>query len=126
MPRLPRWWPCPALPRARPERRKAGRMSALWSNAGLTTINALFRQALDERPDRQFLDFAGETYTYRQFDHEVARVATGLKALGVERGDRVCSVLENSSDAVMVWLAVNRLGAIYVPINTDYKGEFLR
>jgi len=101
-------------------------MSALWSNAGLTTINALFRQALDERPDRLFLDFAGETYTYRQFDHEVARVATGLKALGVERGDRVCSVLENSSDAVMVWLAVNRLGAIYVPINTDYKGEFLR
>ena len=101
-------------------------MSELWSNAGLTTVNALFRQSCEERPDRIFLDFSGETFTYRQFDHEVARLATGLKAMGVERGDRICSVLENGPDAVFVWFAVNRLGAIHVPINTDYKGEFLR
>src|SRR5437868_2303102 len=99
------WWPCPAA--RRPERRKARGMSELWSNAGLTTINALFRQACNQRPDRLYLDFAGETYTYRQFDLEVGRLATGLKALGVERGDRLCSVLENSPDAVFVWFAVN-------------------
>src|SRR5450755_1536597 len=103
MPRPPRWWPYPAAPRPRPDRRKEQGMSGLWSNAGLTTINALFRQACNERPDRLYLDFAGETYTYRQFDLEVARLATGFKALGVERGDRVCSVLENSADAVFVW-----------------------
>lgn len=101
-------------------------MSGRWTNDGLTTVNALFRQACNERPDRLFLDFSGEKFTYAEVDHEVARIATGLKALGVERGDRVCSVLENSPDAVFVWFAVNRLGAIYVPINTDYKGEFLR
>ena len=56
-------------------------MSTPWSNAGLTTVNALFRQACDERPDRIYLDFSGQTFTYAQVDHEVARIAAGLKAL---------------------------------------------
>ena len=34
-------------------------MSALWSNAGLTTLNALFREARDKWPDRTYLDFSG-------------------------------------------------------------------
>jgi crotonobetaine/carnitine-CoA ligase len=101
-------------------------MRSAWTTAGLTTINALFRKTCGERPGQIFLDFSGETYSYAQTDREIGRLATGLRAIGVERGDRVCSLLDNGADAVFLWFAVNRIGAIYVPINTDYKGEFLR
>jgi len=101
-------------------------MTALWSNAGLTTVNALFRDARDKWPDCIYLDFSGRTFTYREAEEQIARLATGLVGLGVAPGDRVAALIENCPDCVFIWFAVNRIGAIYVPINTDYKGEFLR
>jgi crotonobetaine/carnitine-CoA ligase len=57
---------------------------------------------------------------------EVERFARGLHALGIAPGNRVVSVLENGPGAIVAWYAVNRLGAVYVPINTAYKGDYLR
>jgi crotonobetaine/carnitine-CoA ligase len=53
-------------------------------------------------------------------------MANALKGLGVEPGDTVTTILDNNSDAILVWIAINKLGAISVPVNTAYKGEFLR
>ena len=63
---------------------------------------------------------------YADLGAAVSEVARGLIDLGIVRGDRVVGLLENCPDAVITWYAVNRLGAIYVPINTAYKGEYLR
>lgn len=101
-------------------------MQDRWMAAGAQTIPALMRKACQEWPDNPFLDFSGEKYTYAQTAHEAGRVAAGLRELGVGPGDRVCSILDNRPDAIFLWFAVNALGAIYVPINTDYKGEYLR
>ena len=49
-----------------------------------------------------------------------------LAAHGVGRGDRVASLLENGAPQVVVFFATVRLGAVAVPVNTAYKGEFLR
>ena len=51
-------------------------MSELWTNAGLTTVNALFGEARDKWPDRIYLDFSGRTFTYREADEQSARLAT--------------------------------------------------
>jgi carnitine-CoA ligase len=53
-------------------------------------------------------------------------MAGALAALGVQPGDRVATLLDNSLDAVLVWLGANLLGAVEVPVNTAYRGEFLR
>jgi carnitine-CoA ligase len=90
------------------------------------TVNETFRAAAAAGPDALFLDFSGERYSYGRLDEEVARLARGLHALGVERGDRVVTLLDNGPDAVISWLAVNRLGGVNVPVNTAYKDEFLR
>jgi crotonobetaine/carnitine-CoA ligase len=90
------------------------------------TINETFRAAVEAAPDRLYLDFSGDTYTYARMAREVERFARGLHALGIAPGDRVVSVLENGPRAIIAWYATNRLGAIYVPINTAYKGEYLR
>lgn len=95
-------------------------------SAGFDTINATFAAAVAAQPDRLYLDFDGDQYTYARMQQEVDRFARGLHVLGVCKGDRVASVLDNSASAIIAWYAVNRLGAIYVPINTAYQGDYLR
>jgi crotonobetaine/carnitine-CoA ligase len=53
-------------------------------------------------------------------------MANALIDLGVKKGDTVISFLDNSLDAIVGWFAINKAGAITVPINTAYRGEFLR
>jgi crotonobetaine/carnitine-CoA ligase len=98
----------------------------VWSSDVRDTVTAVLRRAMANFPDRTFLDFTGEMYTYAEFDARSTRLAHGLAARGVKRGDRVGSQLDSNIDAVTLWLALNKLGAVHVPINTAYKGEFLR
>jgi crotonobetaine/carnitine-CoA ligase len=97
-----------------------------WSLGQQDTINDALRRAAREHGERFFLDTSGETATYGQAYEKVCRLANGLKALGVEKGQTVVTLLDNSADAVFIWLAINTLGAISVPVNTAYKGDFLR
>jgi len=72
-----------------------------------------------------FLKFRDGQLTYREVDDSSNRVASGLAAHGVEPGDHVAVMLPNSADFVHVVFALARLGAVAVPINTDYKGDLL-
>src|SRR5690606_19323240 len=54
------------------------------------------------------------------------RVAGALASLGVRPGDRVATLVENSAEAALAWWGTVRGGAIAVPVNTAYKGEYLR
>jgi crotonobetaine/carnitine-CoA ligase len=101
-------------------------MSATWNSGEQLTINQLMREKAEEYDAAPFLDFTGDVYSYRAIDQLSSAVAAGLQALGVARGDTVLSLLDNSVDAVLTWLAINNLGAVSVPTNTAYKGEFLR
>ncbi len=97
-----------------------------WSRGQQDTVNDAFRRAVHDFGERLFLEDAGTRTTYAQAHTQVCRLAHGLKALGVKKGDTVVTLLDNSADAVFIWLAINTLGAISVPVNTAYKGEFLR
>lgn len=97
-----------------------------WSSGAEDTINAVLRRAAQQWGDRQFLDFMGQTVTFGQIQDEACRLANGLAGLGVKKGDTVVTLLDNSIEAVFIWLAINKLGAVSVPVNTAYKGEFLR
>lgn len=90
------------------------------------TVTDLLSRAVAMGPDRIFLDVGGQTYTYREVERRTLQVANGMVALGVKKGDRVGTLLDTSLDAVIVFFAANRIGAIYVPVNAAYKGEYLR
>ncbi|MFP6850476.1 MAG: ATP-dependent acyl-CoA ligase [Pseudomonas sp.] len=100
--------------------------SPTWHLGEQDTVTAAITRATAEFADRVFLDFSGDTYTYAEIDRESTRLAHGLAALGVTKGDRVGTVLDNNVEAILSWFAINKLGAISVPVNTAYKGEFLR
>ncbi|MFP3900483.1 MAG: AMP-binding protein [Acidimicrobiia bacterium] len=73
-----------------------------------------------------FLKLPGGELTYREVDAAANRVAQGLAAHGVDRGDHVAVMLPNSAELVHVVFALARLGAVAVPINTAYTGRLLR
>ncbi|MBG6287032.1 AMP-binding protein [Pseudomonas nitroreducens] len=97
-----------------------------WSTDQVDTINAVLKRATERYGERKFLDVLGDTYSFADLDRESSRLANGLKGLGVSKGQTVVTILDNSADAVFIWLAINKLGAISVPVNTALKGEFLR
>ncbi len=91
-----------------------------------TTILEALAGRLEREPDSPYLDFEGEQYSARRMDLESNRLAHALAGFGVAHGDRVASLLENRAEQVVTFFAAAKLGAIAVPINTAYKGEFLR
>ena len=97
-----------------------------WKPSRFGTVPDLLARAVAAAADEPFMLTAEGTTTYSELDTAVREIAAGLRAAGVARSDRVVTLLANSPDAVAVWLATLTLGAVYVPINTAYRGEFLR
>ncbi|MEA2419827.1 MAG: carnitine-CoA ligase, partial [Thermoleophilaceae bacterium] len=52
-------------------------------------------------------------------------VANGLIELGVEPGECVAIMAENSPDSICTWLGINLAAAVEVAINTGYRGQTL-
>lgn len=91
------------------------------------TTRALLERQAGLNPALTLLRFdSGESYTAASLLAAVRSHAAGLQALGVEQDDYVLGWLPNGPRAVLVWLALNWLGAVYVPINTAYRGGLLR
>jgi len=91
-----------------------------------TTVLEALAQRLLSDPDGLYLDFEGRQYSARQMDVESTRFAHALAALGLGHGDRLATLLDNRAEQVVTFFGALKLGAVQVPINTAYKGEFLR
>src|SRR5262249_37592245 len=66
------------------------------------------------RAGRPAIHFQDETLTYGELEKRVNRLATGLRAVGVDRGHRVLMRLPNCPEFIVTWLACQKLGAITV------------
>lgn len=66
-----------------------------------------------------------QRYSFAQINAQVNRYAAGLAGLGLGPGDRVSIHLPSCAEFIFLTLAVNKLGAVWVPVNTDYKGAWL-
>lgn len=71
--------------------------------------------------DREGLVFGDNRYTFSQISEQVDRVARGLMAQGVGRGDHVALWLNNSDNWMFLQYAIAKVGAVLVPINTRFR-----
>ncbi|HET6736552.1 fatty-acid--CoA ligase FadD5 [Mycobacterium sp.] len=78
--------------------------------------NQLARHALMQ-PDATALRFLGRTTTWGELDRRVTALAGALSRRGVEFGDRVLILMLNRTEFIESFLAINKLGAIAVPVN---------
>jgi long-chain acyl-CoA synthetase len=82
----------------------------------------MLRRAVDGAADVVALvEVGGERISYREWWRRASRVAGGLRAAGVGRGDRVALRLGNSVDWCVAFFGIQMLGAIAVPVNTRFS-----
>ncbi|MGW4395194.1 AMP-binding protein [Amycolatopsis nivea] len=83
------------------------------------------RAAAAEDPGRECLRIVGESFTRQEALRCVERTARGLRALGVEPGDRVGVMCGNRAEYVWTWLGANAARAVDVPFNAEARGRLL-
>ncbi len=105
--------PIPAL---RHERHYDGRVVPCFAERP-ASVNAMLAEALARNAKGEALVCGDARLDYVQLDDATARLAGGLRGLGVKTGDRVALLLANSAEFVIALLGIIRLGAIAVPLN---------
>jgi long-chain acyl-CoA synthetase len=83
----------------------------------IKNLNEMLDDAAQDAGDRTAYVTAEESLTYSEFRRRVLSTAAGLAAAGIKKGDCVAIVHRNNPIFVQAYLALNRLGAIAVPLN---------
>lgn len=84
-------------------------------------IPELLEKNAAEQPDKVYLYFADKTITYKEFNLTANRVANAFKKLGVVKADMAAIMLPNCPEYLFAWMGLNKLGAVEVPVNTNFK-----
>ena len=85
------------------------------------SLFALIRSSMPEDRARPFIETEGDLhYTWGDLDSISARFGNYLRAQGVTKGDRVAVQVQKSPEAVFLYLACLRAGAVFLPLNTAY------
>jgi crotonobetaine/carnitine-CoA ligase len=89
-------------------------------------LKAMLDARAARHPDRRLALFEdGSSWTYGECRAEVRAAAAALQRLGVVKGDKVIAWLPTGRAMVLTWFAANYLGAVFVPLNTAYRGDVL-
>jgi len=85
----------------------------------------LLEQAAQANRSRPFLSYGAGIVSVGEVDQSSARVAGGLRDLGVRAGDFVGIMLANGAAFIDTYFAIGKLGAAAVTINPAYRGYLL-
>ncbi|HEY5433266.1 MAG TPA: AMP-binding protein [Coriobacteriia bacterium] len=91
------------------------------------TIGQYFEKKVAEAPDHDFIVYPDRDlrWTYGEFDRRVDRLAKGLMAIGVGKGDHVGIWARNVPDWLTFMFATAKIGAVLVTVNPVYKSHEL-
>jgi len=91
--------------------------TSLWMNLQISALRF---------PGKEALVFIGQTWTYAQFMHQAESIASALRKMGVQKGDRVVLDMQNCPQLVITHFAILRLDAVVVPVNPMNRMEELK
>ncbi len=87
-----------------------------------------FDKMVETYPDRTAIIYLGEKFTYAHLRDLIHRFATALNRLGVKKGDKVILYISNSVQWVIAFFAIQKIGAVAVPvapIYTSFEIEYM-
>src|SRR5258705_6107639 len=87
------------------------------------TIGSLLDERAKRDGSREALLCNGRSWSFAELARDVDAVARGLIALGIGPGDKVALWMMNRPEWLQAALAVMRIGAVLVPINTRLRNE---
>lgn len=87
------------------------------------TLGQILDRAVQEHPDNEAIIYVDRDFrlSYREFKTVVDRLAKGLMALGVQKGEKVAIWATNIPYWVALQFATAKIGAILITVNTNYK-----
>ena len=90
-------------------------------------LGDLLDKCIREHPDNDAIVYVDRDlrYSWKEWGEEVDRVAKGLMAMGVKKGEKVAVWATNVPDWVTLMFATARIGAILLTINTNYQAAEL-
>ena len=86
-------------------------------------LGTTFLQSVERSPHALALVDSGVRLTYAQWHEQIGRTVTGLQRLGLGRGDRLLSLLQNRHQAATLHWACQFLGVVIVPLNWRAKSD---
>ena len=93
------------------------------------TVGELLDLRANEIPDKEAIVYNYPEsglelrLSYRQYNDVVNRLAKGLMALGVEKGDHIAVWATNVPEWIFLEMALAKIGAVLVTVNTNYKAD---
>ena len=91
--------------------------TSLWVNLQVSALRY---------PDKLAMVFMGRTWTYSAFLNAAENIASALRKMGVQKGDRVVLDMQNCPQLVITHFAILRLDAVVVPVNPMNRMEELK
>jgi len=88
-------------------------------------VNKFLENSAEKFPDKQAVWFKDNWLSFSEIEVKSNQLANFLKSRGIDRGDRVAILLENSFNYVIAYYAILKIGAITVALNTETKKEGL-
>ena len=87
-----------------------------------------FESMCEKYPHRVAIIYLGEKFTYARLRNLIDRFATALNRLGAQKGDKVMRYITNSAQWVIAFFAIQKIGAVVVPvapIYTSFEIEYM-
>src|SRR5687768_8004223 len=84
------------------------------------TLAGAFASRMRGGADRDFMVCSGKTWSWEEFNQAMLNAARMLAGRGIGKGDRVAIMARNSDAHVLLLFALARIGAIMVPVNTEF------
>jgi acyl-CoA synthetase (AMP-forming)/AMP-acid ligase II len=100
----------------------SGRPTAEIRAAGRLTVYGLFAAQAARDPDAIAVEWTGARRSYAELNRRVVRLASALRARGVDYGDRVALISENRCEYIEIELALAYLGGILACQNWRLAG----
>ena len=94
---------------------------ARYSGQPTSLVDMLWRSVERDPDATAIVEVGGARLTFAQMWDRAARVAGGLRAGGLERGDRAAILLPNGIDWVLAFWGAQLAGVVAVPVNTRFK-----
>ena len=88
-------------------------------------LGDILEEKASEQPSAILAKFRDGELSYGEVNEMADRFAYGLSMQGVHKGDHVAVMLPNCPDFIYVTMALAKLGAVMVPVNTGYRGDIL-
>jgi long-chain acyl-CoA synthetase len=89
----------------------------------MLNLSSILEESAKRNPSRKAIVCMESTITYRELNEAANKVANGLKAIGIQPGDKVAVTCPNLAEFPILYYGILKMGAVVVPLNVLLKKE---